>query len=118
MTIKNNLKATVLNLLGAATGIVRVTSEVTLEASTIATNSVGGFMPAVSALIKTPVSAYAGYIQEDRNITEEAADAIAAAIFDKTVAQAIERGSRESGRLISVAFSDWDVEEVATKATK
>lgn len=105
-----------MNLFGASTALIRVSSEVILETSTLAVASVDGFVPAVTELVKAPVSAYSGYIQEDRKITESEADKIASALFSKDAATAIRSGSKSTGRLLAALLEDWDEPKTAAKS--
>ncbi len=121
MTIKNNLKQTVLNLLGATSSVTVAASEIVLESSTFVAGTASGFMPVVKELVRSPVSAFEGYIMEDRNISLAEAEAITSAFGTQSVAELVRLGSRESGKVIASMLEGWDdlEEELATtKAIK
>ena len=120
MTIKNNLKATVLNLLGAASSVTVAASEIVLESSSLVAGTASGFIPTAKELVRSPVSAFEGYIMEDRNISLAEAEAVTSAFGAQSVAELVRLGSRESGKAVSLLLQGWDdlEEEVTTKAIK
>jgi len=117
MSIKTNLKRSLFNLASAASATVRVSSELVLEVSSLAVSSVDQVIPAAKEVIKSPLTAYSGYLIEHDELTPEEAEKVAYALLDKDVATAIKAGSRSVGTLLAKASEGWDFEEeeVSTK---
>lgn len=116
MSIKRNLKFTVSNVFNAATSIVKVASELTLEVSDITAKSINQVMPVTKELLKVPVSAYAGWLEES-GMTKAEADAKAYALLDHSLSDMVKLTSAESGKLLHKLLDEWDEEE-AVKAEK
>lgn len=113
MSIKRNLKETIKNVLGAATSLVKVASELTLEVSNMTVASVDQVIPVTKEILKIPVSAYAGWLEEDGMSADEA-EAKASAMLQHELSEIVKLGSKESGKLLNKLFSEWD-DEVTTK---
>jgi len=132
MSIKSNLKQSLINLASASTQVVMASSELVLETSnrvvrnthllTVALPAatmgvIDQVVPIAKEVGKSPLTAYSGYLIEHEGITAQEAEKIAYAVLEEDVAHAIKKGSQAVGILLAKASEGWDFEEeeVSTK---
>ena len=114
VSVKQNLKKTVSNLMGVIGSTLEVSSELVSDASGLAITAIKQIKPVTKEVIQSPLSAAKGYMME-QGVSEEEAQERAFACLEEDLASAIRKGAEYAGELSASLLEGWDEPELTAE---